>query len=772
MTASVVKAVLHADPLPWLLASDEPYARWVTLAQVMGRPAEETDVVQAHAQVLADPGVRSLARGLPQWGQGAASADDDQTYLPNRLSLLADMGVGAGDIAEVERALDAFLAHRDDGGRFESSGRIPHGEPVESGAQQCDTNVIADVLLRFGRGDDERVVAALSRIEKDATRTPQGRAWRCIQEKRGLWRGPGRKADVCPQVTLEGLRAFSHVPPERRPTWLADAARTPLEVWRRRASERPYSFGHGYQFKSVKWPNYWYDVLWVVETVGRFPEVWEGPHAQEQDRQALAELAACLIAYNFDEHGRVVPRRVHRGFERFSFGQKKRPSPFATARALVALERLSDLAEETSRVDVSALSSSKGGRGTAVPPKGAPAPCPVPSAPIAYPARSAVARPLARHHIGTPWVPASVGSVVADIIGINATLPTEPYVALFSRLPAMSKSRLDSALYEQRSLVRLRCMRGNVMVVRRDRIAMLFAATRRQTTRYARTYAEFRGVTDAVFDRLAPQVLELTAAEPLTTGQLRERMADTRGVDVAALVSRMSTECLLVRGRPTGGWTDRHWTYVPFAQAFPEVDLDAFAEEEADVALVRAYMRAFGPASSKDVSWWTGVGARRTGRALAALGDEIVDVRLAKDHDGEYLMHAADLDELPSVSMPASPSAVFLPALDPLVMGYAHKDRLVADEHRRFVFDRSGGVTSTVLLDGHVAAVWDVREEPEPAVLLAPLHDLGADARAALDARAAELGAFWFEAETPVEWLAGVPSLADRPAGALFRPLR
>lgn len=64
----------------------------------------------------------------------------------------------------------------------------------------------------------------------------------------------------------------------------------------------------------------------------------------------------------------MVPRSVYRGFESFSFGQKKDPSPFATARLLAVLHRLGELAGDAEAIDVRALTSSKGGRGLAVPP--------------------------------------------------------------------------------------------------------------------------------------------------------------------------------------------------------------------------------------------------------------------------------------------------------------------------------------------------------------------------------------------------------------------
>jgi len=93
----------------------------------------------------------------------------------------------------------------------------------------------------------------------------------------------------------------------------------------------------------------------VLDTLTRIPEMWSGDGARPEVRTALAELAACMIAANVDEHGVVTPRSCYRGFEAFSFGQKKRPSPFATARVAVVLRRLGDLAETVAAIDTGAI---------------------------------------------------------------------------------------------------------------------------------------------------------------------------------------------------------------------------------------------------------------------------------------------------------------------------------------------------------------------------------------------------------------------------------
>lgn len=763
------------ETLAWLLDSDEPFAEWVTRTRVLGESPDSETVRAAHDAVLADERVRKLAEELPGWGEDEdVSGHHSPGYLPNRLNLLADMGVARGEFPALDARLAELVAHQDGSGRFLAFGKAPGRPKPEWASLACDTNVITDVLLRFGPDDDAHVAAALKRIAADVAKTPQGRAWQCVPDSTTRWRGPGRKADVCPQVTLEGLRAFSHLPAARRPAWLPQAARTPLEVWRRRTEERPYMFGHGYQFKSVKWPNFWYDVLWVLETVGRYPGLWRGPDAEEADRTAIAEMLACLVAYNLDETGRVTPRRTYKGFEEFSFGAKRGTSPFATAICLATLMRFADLAEEVRAVDVTALPSAKGGSGTPVPPKRgqAPAVCPVPRPEPMLTMKQAMAHVLTRQHLANRWDAGSIESVTADLVGLHNTSQSTPYLSLFERIPGFTKAQLDAALYDRRSLVRFRCMRGTVFAVRREMLPVVFAATSFPVIRYAKRYAEFRGVTREVYDELAPHILSLLAEEPLTASDIRDRLGPGARGDVAAAVNLMCTRGLLLRDRPVGAWLDRRATYIPLERALPDVRLDSVREEDAVRTLVRAYVRGFGPVSVKDVSWWLSIGMQRVERALEQLEGEITEVRIEGLPD-LHLVHAADVDELSSASLATEPHVVLLPAMDPLVMGYASRGRLIADEHAPYVFDKSRNMPPTVLVDGRIAGVWDTSAPgAEPEVLVHLFRDTDPDLAGPACDRAAVIGAFWFDREVPVRTVGSMIPLIDRPVGYVNKPLR
>jgi hypothetical protein len=265
--------------------------------------------------------------------------------------------------------LDQLAAHADADGRFQMFAAERGIDLPRWAALLCDTHAITDVLLRFGRGADPRVQRALQTAVSDLVETDQGLAWPCRPPLGGRWRGPGRARACCPQTTLEALRAFSWLPFTERPRELIEVGRSMLGVWRSRSTEKPYMFGHGRQFKQVKWPPTWYGAYEAVDTLGRLPEVWDGPDVAPETRASLSEIAACLLAYNVSPDGTVIPLSTFRGFGAYSFGQKKDPSPLATALVWTALKRLEPLAEEIAAVDVMTLGSSKGGTGTPLPPR-------------------------------------------------------------------------------------------------------------------------------------------------------------------------------------------------------------------------------------------------------------------------------------------------------------------------------------------------------------------------------------------------------------------
>ncbi len=325
-------SLLPSDPRRALLASEEPFARFVAMTAVLGKSEDDAEVRGARKAVVADPGVRALVDRLPGWESPFVfGGHNSPAFPPNILRLLHGMGVRAGDFPAIERMLDQMLRHQADDGRYLTPGGTTGKKPSAWASLPCDHFAILEVLLLFGRKDAPGIDKALARVRETFATTTQGRAWHCIPDPVAKWRGPGRKNDACLQVTVEALRLFALVDASERPRQLATAAGTLLGAWRNRAKEKPYMFGHGKRFVAGKWPPTWYDASAVLEAVAPYPSIWKGKTASVEDKESAKEIVQAL-ASTFGPDGMVTPRSCYKGFEAYSFGQKKKPSPWATAR--------------------------------------------------------------------------------------------------------------------------------------------------------------------------------------------------------------------------------------------------------------------------------------------------------------------------------------------------------------------------------------------------------------------------------------------------------
>ena len=113
--------------------------------------------------------------------------------------------------------------------------------------------------------------------------------------------------------------------------------------------------------------------------------------------------------------------------------------------------------------------------------------------------------------------------------------------------------------------------------------------------------------------------------------------------------------------------------------------------------LVR-YLRAFGPATVKDVQTWSGL--TRLHEATERLRPHLHAFR---DEQGKGLF---DLPDAPrhAPDTPAPPR--FVPEFDNLILSHTDRTRIVAEEHRKVSASKNGMVPATVLIDGFVRGMW------------------------------------------------------------------
>ena len=351
-----------------------------------------------------------------------------------------------------------------------------------------------------------------------------------------------------------------------------------------------------------------------------------------------------------------------------------------------------------------------------------------------------------RHHLAPGARAETVAAAAVDIVGLHGTDPASVYLGVWARTRQVDKAAIERALYEERSLVRMLGMRRTVFVVPVDLVPVIQAACTDQIAeRMRRQLAQaietsgiaadgaswLKDVGEATVHALAARGTatgaELAQDEPRLRAQIVYATDKSYGGPAnvtTRLLTLLSAEGLIVRGRPRGGWTSSQVTWSAAE------DLARPPAPAARVELARRWLSAFGPALVSDLQWWTGLTAGQVKQALAQLDVTEVDL------DGSPgVMLAADvpgLDDAPTVE----PWGALLPALDPTAMGWRERAWYVG-VHTAALFDRSGNIGPTAWWDGRIVGGWAQRKDGEIAVRL--LEDVGAEAAAAIAAEAQRL---------------------------------
>jgi hypothetical protein len=362
--------------------------------------------------------------------------------------------------------------------------------------------------------------------------------------------------------------------------------------------------------------------------------------------------------------------------------------------------------------------------------------------------------------------------VVREIAGLHATASTTPYLSLFARLNDFRKDQLDDALYITRSVARVRCVRKTIYIHAIGDVPAFHRATSQPLIRASRRYAEGRGVSQSRYQELAGDILRLLEKRELTAAEIRSALSTE--AELSAVLYLMCDEGRLVRGKPVRGWRDRTQRYARFADWFPGVDLDALSEPEAITQAVRSYLAAFGPATEEDAAWWTGLGKRKVRRALTSLRDELVEAS-AQGVRAPLMLLQCDLASLSGSEPRTDPPVRLLPVLDPLLMGHRDRGRFLDQARRPWVFDRSGNATSTILIDGRVAGVWDFEQTHgahEAALKLFFFDGVGQAVRDRVFQEGESVGHFIAGRHVPIEECQTMTPLTQRTAGSMMSPLK
>jgi hypothetical protein len=319
-----IKQVMTMNaPIDWLLQG-EAWVVYRTRRDLLGQPEHHPQVRQARKAMLADPQVRGLIVELSSW-PGTVIASHKSAGQPfHKLTFLADLGLKAGDpgMGEIIRRI---LELQSAEGPFQLPTNIPahfggSGQDTWAWAL-CDAPLIVYALAKFGLEDHPRVKAATSHLVGLVRKN----GWPCaVSKELGKFRGPGRKDDPCPFATLAMLKALGAMEAWHNSPVCHIGAETLLNLWSESLTQHPYIFYMGTDFRKLKVPFIWYDLLHVLEVLSHF--TWLNGDLRLQNMLEIIKSKA-------DSQSRFTNESIWTAWKGWEFGQKKAPSRWLTLMA-------------------------------------------------------------------------------------------------------------------------------------------------------------------------------------------------------------------------------------------------------------------------------------------------------------------------------------------------------------------------------------------------------------------------------------------------------
>lgn len=301
---------------------------------------------------------------------------------------------------------------------------------------------------------------------------------------------------------------------------------------------------------------------------------------------------------------------------------------------------------------------------------------------------------------------------VERVCAIQAQWPQSPYIALWSRLTGFRKEQLTAAL-ERLKVVKSQLFRITLHISSaRDYpyYAAVWQPSARDTT---------PGIDRKEIEQLSRRVKVLAMNEPVT----HEQIADIAGHHMGGFRWRTRTLTPLVHLLPSGTWSHYGRAQLQAMEAVLGVELPS--QKEGAERLVRRYLAAFGPATQEDLLRFAGVRVVDLRPGL-----DNVALRRFRDERGRILL---DLPRAPLPDADTPAPVRFLPKWDSSILAYAapERARIMPDKFRATVIRKNGDVLPTVLVDGFIAATWDVGAKR--GLTIEPLRRLTRHERAEID---------------------------------------
>lgn len=333
--------------------------------------------------------------------------------------------------------------------------------------------------------------------------------------------------------------------------------------------------------------------------------------------------------------------------------------------------------------------------------------------------------------------PADAGELLRHIVGVQAQDAPAASLSIRPRTTNLTAEDIRTAREETRSIILTWCMRGTMHLIPAPDARWLLEIFGPIFLRKTRARFEQLGLYDPTRERALDAIQVILSqrgaiARPALRDLLARRGFPTEGQAYIHLMRAAALNGLVCFGPEIDG-----------EQSFALL-ADWITSEERphnpDAELARRYLRAYGPATARDLANWSGLSPKLASTGFDAIADELVEV----EYDGSPLWMLAD----DSGAVDDAGIVRLLPAFDTLLLGYASRDWMLSPEHESKVHPGGGIIKPTLVVNGEILGTWRTTKRARGTIItVEPFAALTGEVVAGIEAEAADIGRY-LDAET------------------------
>jgi hypothetical protein len=315
------------DIINWLLET-EPYVQYAVRKNILRQNMNETSTL--NSSMLSDVRIQKFLSDIADFNATLVTNHKNPDIPIHKLLFLFEVGLDT-NVPEIDMAIQQILKDKDENGIPKSMTNVPKhfggsGEDTLAWAL-CDALLMLYALIKAGIDYESHIKEGVEHI----LGLYRENGFPCVVSKElGKFRGPGRKDDCCPYATFIILKLLSVIPEYKKSEMADSIINILLDLWERSQEQHPYMFYMGTDFRKLKAPALWYDIVSVTDCLSHF-------ESARKDKRFLEMLD--IIESKANSNYQFIPESVYLKCKEWDFGQKKQPSPWLTYICIRTLER-------------------------------------------------------------------------------------------------------------------------------------------------------------------------------------------------------------------------------------------------------------------------------------------------------------------------------------------------------------------------------------------------------------------------------------------------